>query len=51
MYVSKIHRHVLGYGIHDHGLRGHSAAGFALHSLEAPLYGYIVLFLSTKVIT
>ncbi len=27
-----------------------SASGFALHSLEAPLYGYIVLFISTKVI-
>ncbi len=44
------HGHVAGYGIMVTDFVIISASGFALHSLEAPLYGYLVLFLSTKVI-
>ncbi len=40
----------LGYGIMITDFVIISASGFAMRSLEAPLYGYLVLFLSTKVI-
>ena len=50
MILSKYTGMSLGYGIMITDFVVISAAGFALHSLEAPLYGYIVLFLSTKVI-
>jgi len=40
----------LGYGIMVTDFLVISASGLALRSLEAPLYGYLVLFLSTKVI-
>ena len=40
----------LGFGIMITDFVIISASGFAFRNLEAPLYGYIVLFLSTKVI-
>ncbi len=50
MILSKYTGMSLGYGIMITDFVVISASGFALHSLEAPLYGYLVLFLSTKVI-
>jgi len=50
MILSKYTGMSLGYGIMVTDFVVISAAGFALGSLEAPLYGYLVLFLSTKVI-
>ena len=50
MIISKYLGISLGFGIMITDFVIISAAGFAFHSLEAPLYGYIVLFLSTKVI-
>jgi uncharacterized membrane-anchored protein YitT (DUF2179 family) len=50
MVVSKYTGMSLGFGIMVTDFVVISASGLALHSLEAPLYGYIVLFLSTKVI-
>lgn len=50
MVLSKYTGMSLGYGIMITDFIIISASGFALHSLEAPLYGYLVLFLSTKVI-
>jgi uncharacterized membrane-anchored protein YitT (DUF2179 family) len=50
MVLSKYTGMSLGYGIMVTDFVVISASGFALHSLEAPLYGYLVLFLSTKVI-
>ena len=50
MVLSKYTGMSLGYGIMVTDFIVISASGFALRSLEAPLYGYIVLFLSTKVI-
>ncbi|MGB8957783.1 MAG: YitT family protein [Candidatus Aminicenantales bacterium] len=50
MILSKYTGMSLGYGIMVTDFVIISASGFALHSLEAPLYGYLVLFLSTKVI-
>jgi uncharacterized membrane-anchored protein YitT (DUF2179 family) len=40
----------IGYGIMITDFVVISASGLALQSLEAPLYGYLVLFLSTKLI-
>jgi uncharacterized membrane-anchored protein YitT (DUF2179 family) len=50
MVLSKYTGMSLGYGIMVTDFVIISASGLALHSLEAPLYGYLVLFLSTKVI-
>jgi uncharacterized membrane-anchored protein YitT (DUF2179 family) len=50
MVLSKYTGMSLGFGIMVTDFLVISASGFALRSLEAPLYGYIVLFLSTKVI-
>ncbi|MGZ5497669.1 MAG: YitT family protein [Candidatus Aminicenantales bacterium] len=50
MILSKYTGMSLGYGIMITDFVVISASGFALHSLEAPLYGYLVLFLSTRVI-
>ena len=50
MVISKYTGMSLGFGIMVTDFLIISASGFALHSLEAPLYGYLVLFLSTKVI-
>jgi uncharacterized membrane-anchored protein YitT (DUF2179 family) len=50
MVLSKHTGMSLGYGIMVTDFIIISASGLALHSLEAPLYGYLVLFLSTKVI-
>ena len=50
MVLSKYTGMSLGYGIMVTDFIVISASGLALHSLEAPLYGYLVLFLSTKVI-
>jgi uncharacterized membrane-anchored protein YitT (DUF2179 family) len=50
MILSKYTGMSLGYGIMVTDFLVISASGLALGSLEAPLYGYIVLFLSTKVI-
>jgi uncharacterized membrane-anchored protein YitT (DUF2179 family) len=50
MVLSKYTGMSLGYGIMITDFIVISASGLALHSLEAPLYGYLVLFLSTKVI-
>jgi uncharacterized membrane-anchored protein YitT (DUF2179 family) len=50
MVLSKYTGMSLGYGIMITDFLVISASGLALHSLEAPLYGYLVLFLSTKVI-
>jgi uncharacterized membrane-anchored protein YitT (DUF2179 family) len=50
MVLSKYTGMSLGYGIMVTDFLVISASGLALRSLEAPLYGYLVLFLSTKVI-
>jgi len=50
MILSKYTGMSLGFGIMVTDFLVISASGFALRSLEAPLYGYLVLFLSTKVI-
>jgi uncharacterized membrane-anchored protein YitT (DUF2179 family) len=50
MVLSKYTGMSLGYGIMVTDFVVISASGLALQSLEAPLYGYLVLFLSTKVI-
>jgi uncharacterized membrane-anchored protein YitT (DUF2179 family) len=50
MVISKYTGMSLGYGIMVTDFLVISASGLALRSLEAPLYGYLVLFLSTKVI-
>jgi uncharacterized membrane-anchored protein YitT (DUF2179 family) len=50
MVLSKYTGMSLGYGIMVTDFIVIAASGLALRSLEAPLYGYIVLFLSTKVI-
>jgi uncharacterized membrane-anchored protein YitT (DUF2179 family) len=50
MVLSKYTGMSLGYGIMVTDFLVISASGVALRSLEAPLYGYLVLFLSTKVI-
>jgi uncharacterized membrane-anchored protein YitT (DUF2179 family) len=50
MVLSKHTGLSLGFGIMIADFVVISASGFAFGTLEAPLYGYIVLFLSTKVI-
>jgi uncharacterized membrane-anchored protein YitT (DUF2179 family) len=50
MVVSKYTGISIGFGIMIADFVIISASGFAFRDLEAPLYGYIVLFLSTKVI-
>ncbi len=50
MIISKYTGVSLGFGIMITDFVVISASGFAMHSLEAPLYGYIVLFLSSKAI-
>ena len=50
MVVSKYTGISIGFGILITDFVIISASGFAFRDLEAPLYGYIVLFLSTKVI-
>jgi uncharacterized membrane-anchored protein YitT (DUF2179 family) len=50
MILSKYTGMSLGFGIMVADFVVISASGLALWSLEAPLYGYIVLFLSTKVV-
>ena len=50
MVVSKYTGISIGFGILVADFVIISASGFAFRELEAPLYGYIVLFLSTKVI-
>ncbi len=50
MVVSKYTGISIGFGIMITDFVIISASGFAFRDLEAPLYGYIVLFLSTKVI-
>jgi uncharacterized membrane-anchored protein YitT (DUF2179 family) len=50
MVVSKYTGISIGFGILVADFVIISASGFAFRDLEAPLYGYIVLFLSTKVI-
>jgi uncharacterized membrane-anchored protein YitT (DUF2179 family) len=50
MVVSKYTGISIGFGIMITDFIIISASGFAFRQLEAPLYGYIVLFLSTKVI-
>jgi len=50
MILSKYTGMSLGFGIMITDFVIISAAGLAFWNLEAPLYGYIVLFLSTKVI-
>jgi uncharacterized membrane-anchored protein YitT (DUF2179 family) len=50
MVVSKHTGMSLGFGIMIADFVIISASGLAFGSLEAPLYGYLVLFLSTKVI-
>jgi uncharacterized membrane-anchored protein YitT (DUF2179 family) len=50
MVVSKYTGISIGFGILVADFAVISASGFAFRDLEAPLYGYIVLFLSTKVI-
>jgi len=50
MVVSKYTGISIGFGILVADFAIISASGFAFRDLEAPLYGYIVLFLSTKVI-
>jgi len=50
MILSKYTGMSLGFGIMLTDFFIISASGLALWSLEAPLYGYIVLFLSTRVI-
>jgi len=50
MILSKYTGAPLGFGILATDFVVIAAAGLAFRSLEAPLYGYIVLFLSTRVI-
>lgn len=50
MVISKYAGVSLGFGIMIVDFLIISASGFVMRSLEAPLYGYLVLFLSTKVI-
>jgi uncharacterized membrane-anchored protein YitT (DUF2179 family) len=50
MVLSKFTGMSLGFGIMVTDFVVISASGLALRSLEAPLYGYLVLFLSTKAI-
>ena len=50
MVISKYAGVSLGFGIMITDFLIISASGFVMRSLEAPLYGYLVLFLSTKVI-
>jgi uncharacterized membrane-anchored protein YitT (DUF2179 family) len=50
MILSKYSGMSLGFGIMVTDFVIISASGLAFRNLEAPLYGYIVLFLSTKVI-
>jgi uncharacterized membrane-anchored protein YitT (DUF2179 family) len=50
MILAKYTGMSLGFGIMITDFVIISASGFAFRNLEAPLYGYIVLFLSTKVI-
>jgi len=50
MVVSKYAGISIGFGILITDFIIISASGFAFRDMEAPLYGYIVLFLSTKVI-
>ncbi|MCJ7644978.1 MAG: YitT family protein [Candidatus Aminicenantes bacterium] len=50
MVVSKYTGISIGFGIMITDFVIISASGFAFRQLEAPLYGYIVLFISTKVI-
>jgi uncharacterized membrane-anchored protein YitT (DUF2179 family) len=50
MILSKYTGMSLGFGIMVSDFLIISASGLALWNLEAPLYGYIVLFLSTRVI-
>ena len=50
MVISKHTGMSLGFGIMIADFVVISASGFAFGRLEAPLYGYLVLFLSTKVI-
>jgi uncharacterized membrane-anchored protein YitT (DUF2179 family) len=50
MILSKYTGMSLGFGIMVSDFLIISASGLALWSLEAPLYGYIILFLSTRVI-
>ncbi len=50
MVISKYTGISIGFGILVADFVIISASGFAFRDLEAPLYGYIVLFLSTKVI-
>lgn len=50
MVVSKYTGISIGFGILVADFVIISASGFAFRDLEAPLYGYIVLFLSSKVI-
>jgi len=50
MVISKYTGISIGFGIMITDFIIISASGFAFQEIEAPLYGYIVLFLSTKVI-
>lgn len=50
LVISKFTGMTVGYSIMIIDFVVISASGLALRSLEAPLYGYLVLFLSTKVI-
>jgi uncharacterized membrane-anchored protein YitT (DUF2179 family) len=50
MVVSKYTGISIGFGIMITDFIIISASGFAFRQLEAPLYGYIVLFISTRVI-
>jgi uncharacterized membrane-anchored protein YitT (DUF2179 family) len=50
MILSKYTGMSLGFGIMITDFLIISASGFAFRNLEAPLFGYIVLFLSTRVI-
>jgi uncharacterized membrane-anchored protein YitT (DUF2179 family) len=50
MVISKYTGISIGFGILVADFLVIAASGFAFRDLEAPLYGYIVLFLSTKVI-
>jgi len=50
MVLSKFTGMSVGFGILITDFVIISASGLALHNLEAPLFGYIVLFLSTRVI-
>lgn len=50
MVISKYTGISIGFGILITDFVVISAAGFAYRNLEAPLYGYLILFLSTKII-